>query len=198
MSCHCKNSIKLKILKFITENNQCILIDDAIIQMLTIIKTEIKDIVEFTDSFLMSYIRGLITELINEKIISLSEININEEQSNNNDYYYFMKFTQPIDDIFKHKDIIKDNQDIIKEEIIKQDKEDYNNLHQAKVEEYLQLKKTLEKTKKESRSQELIKILHKYNELKDIAQELIGRIANQRNIRIKELYEELEISDDEE
>lgn len=198
MSCHCKNSIKLKILKFITENNQCILIDDAIIQMLTIIKTEIKDIVEFTDSFLMSYIRGLITELINEKIISLSEININKEQSNNNDYYYFMKFTQPIDDIFKHKDIIKDNQDIIKEEIIKQDKEDYNNLHQAKVEEYLQLKKTLEKTKKESRSQELIKILHKYNELKDIAQELIGRIANQRNIRIKELYEELEISDDEE
>lgn len=194
ISCQCKNSIKLKIIQFITNNDHCILIDNAVEHMLIIIKAEIQDILDLNDAFLKSYIRALITELINEKIICSSEIKVNEKLGSND--YYYMQFTESTKDIFNHTPAIQEKAGAPTESIKQEKEHKDNNIHQAKVDELLRLKKTLEKTKKESKAQELIRILHKYNELKDIAQELLGRIASEKNIRIKELYEQLEISDD--
>ncbi len=58
-------------------------------------------------------------------------------------------------------------------------------------------KKQLEKLKKENKDKELHQALHKYNETKDIAQGLLGYIATNKNKKIKELYEDYNISDDE-
>lgn len=48
----------------------------------------------------------------------------------------------------------------------------------------------------ESGLKTLIKKVNKYNEIKDIAQVLIGKIADLRGVSLKEIYEELDISDD--
>lgn len=40
-----------------------------------------------------------------------------------------------------------------------------------------------------------IKLLHKYNEIRDIGQGLMGIIADQRGVRIVELYEEFGVAE---
>jgi hypothetical protein len=61
----------------------------------------------------------------------------------------------------------------------------------------ISLKKQNDKLKKENKDKELHQILHKYNEVKDIAQGLLGYIAQHKQMKIKDLYDDLNISDDE-
>ena len=56
------------------------------------------------------------------------------------------------------------------------------------------MKKKLELTKKEKNNKKM-NHLHKYNEIKDTAQNILGAIANNKNISVKELYSEKEIND---
>jgi hypothetical protein len=59
------------------------------------------------------------------------------------------------------------------------------------------LKKQFEKIKRENKDKDLHTALHKYNEIKDIGQMLLGYIVTAKQIGIKEYYDDLGISDDE-
>jgi hypothetical protein len=41
-----------------------------------------------------------------------------------------------------------------------------------------------------------IKLLHQYNELKDIAMGLFGMIAERRGVRVKDIYEEFGVGEE--
>lgn len=64
------------------------------------------------------------------------------------------------------------------------------------IDEVLDRKNNLQKLQKDSGNLKYINALHKYNEVKDIAQEILGYLSNCKNISIKELYQDLDISDD--
>jgi hypothetical protein len=64
------------------------------------------------------------------------------------------------------------------------------------MDELVIYKKELEKLKKMNKQNELHKEIHKYNEIKDVAQALLGHIASHKRKPVKVLYEELGISDD--
>ena len=67
------------------------------------------------------------------------------------------------------------------------------------IEEIIQLKARYEKEKKTNNLQKkYIDTLHKYNEAKDMAQELLGSIAQNKGTLLKHLYEDMGISEDEE
>lgn len=65
------------------------------------------------------------------------------------------------------------------------------------IQEIIKIKKEIEKAKKEFKGKHLHTQLHKYNEIKDVGQYLLGFIAGKKNKSIKVLYEEMEITDDE-
>jgi hypothetical protein len=65
------------------------------------------------------------------------------------------------------------------------------------IDQVVALRKQFEKIKKENKDKDLIDAFNQYNKIKDIGQYLLGYIAGQKNLQIKEYYEELGISDDE-
>jgi len=65
------------------------------------------------------------------------------------------------------------------------------------IDEIIENKKELVKLQKDSNNTKYMNEMHKYNETKDIAQEILGNLALYRNISIRELYEDLGISDNE-
>jgi hypothetical protein len=65
------------------------------------------------------------------------------------------------------------------------------------IDEILENKKQLAKLQKDVNNIKIINELHIYNEIKDIAQEILGYLATVKNISVKQLYEELNISDNE-
>ena len=66
------------------------------------------------------------------------------------------------------------------------------------IEELVQLKNNYEKLKKNNPlNKKYIETLHNYNEAKDMAQEILGSLAENKCILVKTLYEEMGISDDE-
>ena len=73
----------------------------------------------------------------------------------------------------------------------KEDKE-----REEKIKMLIEKRKKLDELKRKKHQSELIKVLHRYNDLKDLSQELLGRIAVKKNITVKELYTELDISED--
>jgi hypothetical protein len=62
----------------------------------------------------------------------------------------------------------------------------------------MELRKELDMLKRKSKQQEWMNVLHKYNDLKDIAQDILGRIAMKKNITVKELYYEMDINENDE
>lgn len=65
------------------------------------------------------------------------------------------------------------------------------------IDEILENKKKLAKLQKDSNNIKFMNELHNYNETKDIAQEILGYLATVKNLSVKQLYEELNISDNE-
>lgn len=87
---------------------------------------------------------------------------------------------------------IQTEQPSIDENVIKNEMDEKEEL----INKIVLLKKEIEASKRTSSQQIFHNVIHKYNETKDIAQELLGRIALVKNKMVKDLYEDLGISDD--
>lgn len=181
MNCHCTNSIKFLILNFLEKNDTLYRIEDLIEKIYVLVKTSIekKEIdIEPNENYIKTYLNTLLHEMANkDKNIIIKVI------PNTNDNYYYMKIAkEKIEDIFKQEETLNKKENIKNEE------------REIKVKELIQLKKQYEEIKKKNKKNDLIKVLHKYNDLKDISQELLGRIAIKKNMTIKEIYQEMDIS----
>jgi hypothetical protein len=98
-------------------------------------------------------------------------------------------------------DLKESNKQNEKQEIIQENKNvDEEKENKLKlIEEIIQLKARFEKEKKTNTLQrKYIDTLHNYNEAKDMAQELLGSIAQNKGVLLKQLYEDMGISEDEE
>lgn len=182
MNCHCTNSIKFLILNFLEKNDTLYRIEDLIEKIYVLVKASIekKEIdIEPNENYIKTYLNTLLHEMANkDKNIILKVI------QNTNDNYYYMKIAkEKIEDIFKQEETSNKKEENTKNE----EKEN-------KIKELIELKKQYEEIKKKNNKNDLIKVLHKYNDLKDISQELLGRIAMKKNMTIKELYQEMDIS----
>ena len=100
-----------------------------------------------------------------------------------------------------HRDNIIEFDLLLENEFIIEIQDDYYCLNKPadEVELYIYEKKTRELMEKhgivdlEKELKSLIKKYHEYNELREIAQTLAGRIAEARGITVKSVYEELGI-----
>lgn len=66
--CQCRSSIKLKIINIANSNNCPFIINQLIEEIFKILKSENENIV-IDDNFLKTYIKSIISELIDEKIL---------------------------------------------------------------------------------------------------------------------------------
>lgn len=194
MSCHCTNSFKYQIISFLENKTAPFEINNLIDEIYkTTSKKDfpVENFEECDETFLKGFIKSVIFEMEKEKMVQLKTIKTNEEP------YYFMSWNRD-----RIKDLLSP-QNKPQPEVEKQKEEgEKKEINQPtekelKIKEYLQLKKNLDDLKKNSKRTRVIKLLHDYNDLKDIAQEILGRIANKRNITIKNLYEDLDIKEEE-
>lgn len=177
MNCHCTNSIKFIILDYLNKNNNLYLIDELIDIIYELVKKGIdnKELeLSQDDLFIKNYINSVIHDMADK------DKNINIKAITDDRKYYYMKV---------NKEEIK--------QIFKSEKKE-NREREEKIKKLLEKRKKLEELKRKKHQSELIKVLHRYNDLKDLSQDLLGRIAVKKNITVKELYRELDISDDEE
>lgn len=65
------------------------------------------------------------------------------------------------------------------------------------IDELLENKKILNQLQKDENNMKFMEALHDYNEIKDIAQEILGYIASIKNCSIKQIYNDMNISDNE-
>jgi hypothetical protein len=231
--CQCKNSIKLRILEYINNIQAPIVIQNIIQKMFVILKNENNQI-EIDDNFLKTYIRSIISEMIDNKLIGLYTFENKEELLK--EQFYFLKVNTEISEnltkienkknniIFNNNDTLNntlpntsiidikscDNSIIIQDPLneledssnskpdIKLDLSIVNDdkLRNKLMDELISLRKKFDKIKKENPAKKLHEEIHKFNEIKDIGQELLGYIASQKGKKIKDLYDDLNISDD--
>ncbi len=210
--CHCKNSIKLRILEMIHHDNTPIIMDKLIEKIFLIVKDENRQI-EIDDSFLKTYIRSIISEMADSKLLKLYQLKSDEIMSNKTFYYAILANEINIDkktiseDLHEiiiekqsnqnfaessNKNSLKENEESLEIKDIKNDPEYRNKL----MDEIVVIRKKIDKLKKDNPNKKLHEEIHKYNEIKDIGQELIGYIANCKGLRVKDLYDDLGISDD--
>ena len=202
MDCLCTNSLKLNILTFLDKKQIFCYENDLINKFYEETKDKIKmkkDFENLDENFIKGYIKSVIKEMIyHEKIIQEKVF----EKNDNNNYYYMNINNNLIQKAFSDKKNIEKeiiNSDYKKEENNDKSNNKINKIKNEKIKKINELKIEIEKMKKEKQKKRC-KLLHKYNDLKDIAQEILGRIAIKKNITVKELYEEYDINenDDEE
>ena len=176
MNCHCTNLIKFIILDYINKNNNLYPIDELIDIIYELVKKGIdnKELeLSQDDLFIKNYINSVIHDMADK------DKNINIKSITDDNKYYYMKVNkEEIKQIFKSEK--------------KEDKE-----REEKIKMLIEKRKKLDELKRKKHQSELTKVLHRYNDLKDLSQELLGRIAVKKNITVKELYTELDISEDE-
>jgi hypothetical protein len=207
MDCLCSNSIKLNILSFINKNKSYFYEEDLINQFYEQLKEEIvkkKDYENLEENFIKGYIKSIIKELVyQDKLIQEKYF----EKDDNNTYYYMEINNELIKNAFTEKKKTKNetneekkntendknskiNKDIKENEENKEINKERNEL----IKRINYLKIEIEKKNKENQRKKC-KLLHQYNDLKDIAQEILGRIAVKKNITVKELYKEYDINE---
>ena len=202
MDCLCTNSLKLNILTFLDKKQIFYYENDLINKFYEETKDKIKmkkDFENLDENFIKGHIKSVIKEMIyNDKIIQEKVF----EKNDNNNYYYMNLNNNLIQKAFSDKKNIE--KESIKSDYKKEENDDKSNnkinkIKNEKIKKINELKIEIEKRKKEKQKKRC-KLLHKYNDLKDIAQEILGRIAIKKNITVKELYEEYDINenDDEE
>lgn len=237
--CQCRNSIKLRILEYVNSLDKPVDLHKLIDLQYEKTKEDNKNI-EIDDDFLKTYIRSIISEMVDSKLINLLKLEINDsifyvkidmEKINQN----LKEMTEKLNsaEVKNSTEIISNynpssnpnlnlncNTDLNKS--IDKNKSTGNTLNNSNIEneknlveknpnliiqenkitkeslinEFIQLKNKLEKIKKENKTKKLHNEIHRYNEIKDIGQELLGYIAGHKGKRIKEYYEDLGISDD--
>ena len=197
-----ENSLKLNILTFLDKKQIFCYENDLINKFYEETKDKIKmkkNFENLDENFIKGHIKSVIKEMIyNDKIIQEKVF----EKNDNNNYYYMNLNNNLIQKAFSDKKNIE--KEIINSDYKKEEKNDKSNnkinkIKNEKIKKINELKIEIEKMKKEKQKKRC-KLLHKYNDLKDIAQEILGRIAIKKNITVKELYEEYDINenDDEE
>ena len=202
MDCLCTNSLKLNILTFLDKKQIFCYENDLINKFYEETKDKIKmkkNFENLDENFIKGHIKSVIKEMIyNDKIIQEKVF----EKNDNNNYYYMNLNNNLIQKAFSDKKNIE--KESIKSDYKKEENNDKSNnkinkIKNEKIKKINELKIEIEKRKKEKQKKRC-KLLHKYNDLKDIAQEILGRIAIKKNITVKELYEEYDINenDDEE
>lgn len=202
MDCLCTNSLKLNILTFLDKKQIFYYENDLINKFYEETKDKIKmkkNFENLDENFIKGHIKSVIKEMIyNDKIIQEKVF----EKNDNNNFYYMNLNNNLIQKAFSDKKNIE--KEIINSDYKKEEKNDKSNnkinkIKNEKIKKINELKIEIEKRKKEKQKKRC-KLLHKYNDLKDIAQEILGRIAIKKNITVKELYEEYDINenDDEE
>ena len=204
--CHCKNSIKLRILECVNTYDKPLFMENLIDDMFKILKEENSHI-EIDDLFLKTYIRSIISELIESKLIKLYQIE--NPDSLINKKIYFVNLQSEFSSLIKNSSEESEKEKLQKEtnvsekkvntiETEKEIKEKRNDLEYRNklMDEIILMRKKIDKLKKENLNKKLHEEIHKYNEIKDIGQEILGYIANSKGRRVKELYDELAISDD--
>ena len=202
MDCLCTYSLKLNILTFLDKKQIFCYENDLINKFYEETKDKIKmkkNFENLDENFIKGHIKSVIKEMIyNDKIIQEKVF----EKNDNNNYYYMNLNNNLIQKAFSDKKNIE--KEIINSDYKKEEKNDKSNnkinkIKNEKIKKINELKIEIEKRKKEKQKKRC-KLLHKYNDLKDIAQEILGRIAIKKNITVKELYEEYDINenDDEE
>ena len=217
MECKCNNSIKYEILSYLEKNNNFYEINELINNIYKIINQEenkelyniISNFDNINDNFVKGYIKNLINEMLNkDNNIIKKTLDINDKNK-----YYFMKINKNNNNnLLKTNNKNNDKENKLSEEKninLFDDKLDNSNIFQKssnlniinnnyekehKIKDLIILKKKLELIKKEKNNKK-VNHLHKYNEIKDTAQNILGAIANNKNISVKELYSEKEIND---
>ena len=217
MECKCNNSIKYEILSYLEKNNNFYEINELINNIYKIINQEenkelyniISNFDNINDNFVKGYIKNLINEMLNkDNNILKKTLDINDKNK-----YYFMNINKN-----NNNNLLKtNNKNNDKENKLSEEKNinlidyklDNSNIFQKssnlniinnnyekehKIKDLIILKKKLELIKKEKNNKK-VNHLHKYNEIKDTAQNILGAIANNKNISVKELYSEKEIND---
>ena len=217
MECKCNNSIKYEILSYLEKNNNFYEINELINNIYKIINQEenkelyniISNFDNINDNFVKGYIKNLINEMLNkDNNILKKTLDINDKNK-----YYFMNINKNNNNnLLKTNNKNNDKENKLSEEKninLFDDKLDNSNIFQKssnlniinnnyekehKIKDLIILKKKLELIKKEKNNKK-VNHLHKYNEIKDTAQNILGAIANNKNISVKELYSEKEIND---
>ena len=217
MECKCNNSIKYEILSYLEKNNNFYEINELINNIYKIINQEenkelyniISNFDNINDNFIKGYIKNLINEMLNkDNNILKKTLDINDKNK-----YYFMNINKNNNNnLLKTNNKNNDKENKLSEEKkinLFDDKLDNSNIFQKssnlniinnnyekehKIKDLIILKKKLELIKKEKNNKK-VNHLHKYNEIKDTAQNILGAIANNKNISVKELYSEKEIND---
>jgi hypothetical protein len=220
MECKCNNSIKYEILSYLEKNNNFYEINELIINIYKIINQEenkeliniIANLDNINENFIKGYIKNLINEMLNkDKNILNKTLDLNDKNK-----YYFMNINKNnINNLLKTNNKNDDKENKIKklseEKNINLFEDKSNNVtvfqkssnlnyknnnyeKENKIKDLIILKKKLELIKKEKNNKKM-NHLHKYNEIKDTAQNILGAIANNKNISVKELYSEKEIND---
>ena len=207
MDCLCSNSIKLNILSFINNSKNFFYEEDLINQFYEQFKKDIqkkKELENLEENFIKGYIKSIIKELVyKDKLIQEKSF----EKDDNNIYYYmeinndsiknaFSEKKKTINETSEEKEKIESENNIkLNKEIKKsKDNEEINKEKQELIKRIKYLKTEIEKKNKENQKKKC-KLLHQYNDLKDIAQEILGRIAVKKNITVKELYEQYDINE---
>jgi hypothetical protein len=205
-SCQCRNSIKLKILEKVNDCSKPWNLRNLIEKIFCCVKKDNQHLV-IDDDFLKTYIRSIVSEMVDSKLISL--IDIKQE----GDYVFVKLDSVKLEinmsklDLSRSEKRDKESSENCIEDSYVSNKSDKNKNQDAekdllvekvkKIDKLLSLRKNLDKLKKENKNKKLHNEIHKYNEIKDIGQELLGRIATSERRKIKDLYEDLDISDDE-
>ena len=147
------------------------------------------------------FLKDLVTDVINDMVIKdkvLMKTTIELDGKNESKFYYVCIDKENVNESLKEK-IIKNEE---KDKEIKEEnntvKNDIGDERECKVKEMLELRKELDMLKRKSKQQEWMNVLHKYNDLKDIAQDILGRIAMKKNMTLKELYYEMDINENDE
>ena len=179
MDCLCTNSLKLNILTFLDKKQIFCYENDLINKFYEETKDKIKmkkNFENLDENFIKGHIKSVIKEMIyNDKIIQEKVF----EKNDNNNYYYMNLNNNLIQKAFSDKKNIE--KEIINSDYKKEEKNDKSNnkinkIKNEKIKKINELKIEIEKRKKEKQKKRC-KLLHKYNDLKDIAQEILGRIA---------------------
>jgi hypothetical protein len=233
--CQCRNSIKLSTLEYVNSLDKPIDIHKLINLQFDKTKEENKNI-EIDDDFLKTYIRSIISEMVDSRFINLHKIDKSELDINNTFFYVKMdleKLNEKLQEMTDklNSSVVKPLSEInpgtknnscvdLKTKSAEQNKnksegsslnnslivekesnkiniiQEKQNSKELLIDEFILLKNKLEKLKKENKTKKLHNEIHKFNEMKDIGQELLGYIAGHKGKRIKEYYEDLGISDD--